>query len=152
MPVHGFPHWQAFVQANSIPGSEGFVSGPQQPMDSSCQPWLGGHDGLCVGHIICAFADKGVHSCSHRPSHCTCEKYCGQHLQHYRPENLSELEIKLHRQSVDARHLLPVHFTEGTLKLFEVVVSSSTHQLSGLQHYPTLLVPEPGNFARACNR
>ena len=38
-------------QANSIPGSEGFVSGPQQPMDSSCQPWLlvsPSDDGLCV--------------------------------------------------------------------------------------------------------
>src|SRR4029434_10762324 len=46
-------------QASSIPGSEGFVSGPQQLMDSSCQPWLlvsPSDDGLCVGHIICAFA------------------------------------------------------------------------------------------------
>ena len=47
-------------QANSVPGSKGFVSGLQQPMDSPCQPWLlvsPGGDGLCVGHIICAFAD-----------------------------------------------------------------------------------------------
>ncbi len=42
-------------QASFIPGSEGIVSGPQQPMDILCQPWLLvslGDDGFCVGHII----------------------------------------------------------------------------------------------------
>lgn len=52
-------------QASFLPGSEGIVSGPQQPVDLPCQPWLlvsPNDDALCVGHILNALGDIGGHS------------------------------------------------------------------------------------------